>query len=168
MGLLQPFCSPPPSVLAVRPSSSHLRGTPLCHSQAHDRRFVPSSCHAGISAGVSHISYSCCFLFPRQRWEAPAQVICRARVIVKPFFFIPPTRPPCGLFPSLPLTRGRLPYFLLIESNKETKVSLVPVQVSCRGVAMPRAQEHGLQVGSLYFLLLSILFPQNRYARGKG
>jgi len=82
MGLLQPFRSPPPSVLAVRPTASHLRGTPLCHSQAHDLRFVPSSCHAGISAGVSHISYLCCFLFPRQRREAPAQVISRAQVIV--------------------------------------------------------------------------------------
>jgi hypothetical protein len=254
---------------AFQPSASHLRGLPLCRSQAHDRRFgrphvtlpfprgsatsaslmfpVPHQSTNGSmsrSHGTQVIRSGRARAIPRARTPGQARDRCAAgnygaapetwpaqdgirlpRAYAVPACRCAPTcsartptprgyapRRPAGyafLTPPLPYlgygkgitppvpthvrSRGRrerenaaqpirtfvsvvlffygsrLPYFLLKRKiTKKQRFHLMRAQVSYGGNAMPRVQEHDLQVGPLYFLLLLIIFPQNRYASGRG
>ena len=112
--------APPSPVLAVRPAAPYLRAHWRCHFMIAAMGVLISRLH--FRGGQP---YQLFMLFPippgNVRGEAAAPVISRARPIVKPGFFNSPH--PHVVYSHLhPLTRGRLPYFLLIESNKETKV----------------------------------------------
>ena len=112
--------SPPSPVLAVRPAAPYLRAHWRCHfmiaavgvliSRLHFRRGQP---------------YQLFMLFPIPPGERTRRggragdksgaADCKTWLLYSP-------RPHVFYSHLHPLTRGRLPYFLLIESNKETKV----------------------------------------------
>jgi hypothetical protein len=56
---------------------------------------------------------------------------------------------------------------LLSFEKKVTKKQALCTMVTSQNGGQT-AQENGINVGPLYFLLLFILFPQNRYASGRG